>query len=194
MTFEGQNFYSITFPTDNRTFILSEKLGVNGWFEISSGIQDGRYQGSSFISAYGKTFVADETNGNIYELDLDTYTNNDEILQRTRVTQTIDAKSIGGSRRDRLQMSTMNIEMETGTGILNGQGSDPQIMIEFSDDGGFTWSAGDWADTGQLGETILLVNFDNLDSFYSRMFRLSTSDPVNYSIYAASIDLRLAGK
>ncbi len=193
MTFEGQNFYCITFPTDNRTFILSEKLGINGWFEISSGIEDGRYQGSSFISAYNKTFVADETNGNVYELDLNTYMNNGEILQRTRVTQTVDAKLIGGSGRDRVQMSVMNIEMETGVGLISGQGENPRIMIETSDDGGRTWESGEWAETGRLGEFTLLVEFFNLDSFYSRMFRLSTTDPVNYTIYSASIDLRLAG-
>lgn len=194
MTFEGQNFYCLTFPSENKTFILSEILESNGWFEISSGTSDGKYQGSSFIGAYGKTIVADESNGNIYELDLDTYMNNSEVLQRTRVTQTVDASIIGGARRDRVQMSSLNIEMETGVGVIDGQGDNPRIMVETSDDGGRTWGAGTWAETGRLGEFVLLVNFDNLDSFYSRMFRFSTTDPVNYSVYSASIDLRMAGK
>ena len=193
-TFEGQNFYAISFPSGNRTFVLSESLGVNGWFEISSGIEDGVYQGTSFIDAYNKILVADKTNGNVYELDLDTYQNNGEILQRTRVTQTVDATLIGGSKKDRIGMSCLTIEMATGTGVVLGQGDNPRIMVEYSDDGGRTFSSGAWARTGRLGEFVLLVEFDNLGTFYSRIFRISTSDPVNYSVYSASIDLRFAGK
>ena len=193
-TFEGQNFYAISFPTGNRTFVLSESLGADGWFEISSGTSDGVYQGTSFIDAYNKILVADKDNGNIYELDLTTYQNNGEILQRTRVTQSVDATLIGGSKKDRIGMSTLTIEMETGVGVISGQGDNPRIMIEHSDDGGRSWNSGSWARVGRLGEFVLLVEFDNLGTFYSRMFRISTSDPVNYSVYSASISLRFAGK
>lgn len=193
-TFEGQNFYALSFPTGNKTFVLSESLGENGWFEISSGTDNGVYQGTSFISAYNKILVADVSNGNIYELDLDTYQNNGEVLQRTRVTQTVDASLIGGAKKDRVGMSTLTIEMATGEGTVLGQGDNPRIMIEYSDDGGRTFSSGTWARTGRLGEFILLVEFDDLGTFYSRIFRISTSDPVNYSIYSASISLRFAGK
>ncbi len=193
-TFEGQNFYALSFPTGNRTFVLSEALGEDGWFEISSGTNDGAYQGTSFISAYDKIIVADKNNGNVYELDIDTYQNNGEVLNRTRVTQTVDATLIGGSKKDRIGMSTLTIEMETGTGIIEGQGDNPRIMIEYSDDGGRTFSSGTWARVGRLGEFVLLVEFDNLGTFYSRIFRFSTSDPVNYSVYSASISLRFAGK
>ena len=88
----------------------------------------------------------------------------------------------------------MTSEGEVGGGVGDGQGDNPQRMIEHSDDGGRTWSSGTWARVGRLGEFVLLVEFDNLGTFYSRMFRISTSDPVNYSVYSASIDLRFAGK
>jgi len=193
-TFEGQNFYAISFPSGNRTFVISESLGDDGWFEISSGTNDGAYQGTSLISAYNKIIVADKSNGNVYELDIDTYQNNGEVLQRTRVTQTVDATLIGGSKKDRIGMSTLAIEMETGVGIVLGQGDNPQIMVEYSDDGGRTFSSGARARVGRLGEFVLLVEFDNLGTFYSRIFRFSTSDPVNYSVYSASVSLRFAGK
>lgn len=193
-TFEGQNFYAISFPSGNKTFVLSESLGESGWFEISSGTDDGVYQGTSFIDAYNKILVADKENGNIYELDLSTYQNSDDVLQRTRVTQSVDATLIGGSKKDRIGMSNVTIEMETGVGVIAGQGDNPRIMIEHSDDGGRTWSSGTWARVGRLGEFVLLVEYDDLGTFYSRIFRISTSDPVNYSVYSASIDLRFAGK
>ena len=68
------------------------------------------------------------------------------------------------------------------------------LLVEYSDDGGNTWSAGSWPRVGRLGEFTLQVEFFNLGTFYDRIFRVSTTDPVNYSIYSATIDLRLAGK
>ena len=192
-TFEGQNFYSITFPTGNKTFVVNESLGVNGWFEISSGVDAGKYQGTSIIEAYGKLFVADSDNGNIYNLDLSTYTNNLEELQRVRVTQSVNGDLLR-SKGKRVQMSELKLIMETGVGIIDGQGDNPRIMIEYSDDGGNSWNGGSWPRVGRLGEFTLQVEWFDLGSFYERIFRISTTDPVNYSLYSATIDLRLAGK
>jgi hypothetical protein len=196
-TFEGQNFYQITFPAGNQTFIINESLGVNGWFELSSGVNSpltsSKYNGQSIINAYGKNIVADVDTGNVYELDLDTFTNSDEPLQRIRVTQSVNGDLLNAKGK-RVQMSCVKFIMETGVGVISGQGDNPRIMVEYSDDGGNSWSAGAWPEVGRLGEFTLQVEFFNLGSFYDRIFRISTTDPVNYSIYSATIDLRLAGK
>ena len=196
-TFEGQNFYQITFPTGNRTFVINEGLGVNGWFELSSGVnspfETAKYQGQSIISAYGKNMVADADNGNIYELDLDTYTNNGDPLQRIRVTQSVNGGLVGAKGK-RVQMSSVKFIMETGVGLISGQGEDPKIMIEYSDDGGNSFNGGSWAQIGRLGDNTLQVEWFDLGSFYDRIFRISITDAVSCSIYSATIDLRLAGK
>lgn len=193
-TFEGQNFYSITFPAANKTFTVSEALAENGWFEISSGTNNGKWQGSSVISAYGKTYVSDVDNGNIYLLDLDTYTNNGEALQRTRIISNIDARLVGGSIGDSITMSGVIVSMETGVGIIAGQGDNPRIIIEASFDGGRTFNTGAWPRVGRLGEFVLKVEWDKMKTFYDCMLRLSSADPVNYSVYSANIKLRVSGK
>ena len=193
-TLEGQNFYTITFPTANKTFTVSELLAENGWFELSSGTSNGKWQASSVISAYGKDYAADDDNGNVYCLDLDTYTNNSEALQRTRIISNIDARLIGGAIGDAVTMSSVTISMETGVGLIAGQGDNPRIMVEASYDGGRTWAAGAWPRVGRLGEFVLKVKWDKMKTFYDCMLRLSSTDPVNYSVYSANIDLKLAGK
>jgi len=193
-TLEGQNFYTITFPTANKTFTVSELLAENGWFELSSGTNDGKWQASSVISAYGKDYAADDDNGNVYCLCLDTYTNNNEALQRTRIISNIDARLIGGAIGDAVTMSSVTISMETGVGLIAGQGDNPRIMVEASYDGGRTWAAGAWPRVGRLGEFVLKVKWDKMKTFYDCMLRLSSTDPVNYSVYSANIDLKLAGK
>jgi hypothetical protein len=192
-TLEGQNFYSISIPSADKTFVINEGLGKAGWFEISSGVDDGIYQGSSFARVYGQTVVADKDNGNVYKLDLESYTNNGEPLQRMRVTGSVNGGLVGAQGK-RIQMSCLKLLMESGVGLIEGQGDNPRIMIEYSDDGGNTWNGGSWPRVGRLGEFTLQVEWFNLGSFYDRIFRISTTDPVNYSLYSATIDLRLAGK
>lgn len=193
-TIQGQNFYMITFPSGGKTFVNNESLGQNGWFELSSGTNNAVYQGSEVISCYGKNLVSDFTTGKIYELDLNTYLNNGESIRRERVLQAIDGRLIGGQQRNRVGMDRLYINMETGVGLIEGQGENPRIMVEYSDDGGNTWAHGSWPRVGRLGEFVLLVEWDNLGTFYNRIIRVSTTDPVNYSIYSASVGLRLAGR
>jgi hypothetical protein len=192
-TMQGQNFYTITFPTANKTFTINESLGKDGWFELSSGTVGDKWQATSVISAYGQNYAADELNGNVYTLDLDTYTNNGEPLQRTRVTASINGDLLGAKGK-RTQMSRLELIMETGVGVISGQGDNPRIMIEASYDGGRSWSHGAWARTGRLGEFTIKVEWFSLRTFLDMMIRVSTSDPVNYSISSGTIDLRLAGK
>lgn len=192
-TIQGQNFYCLTLPDLNKTFVVNEALGQQGWFELSSGIKGDKYQGTSLIDVYGCNYVADERNGKIYKLDIDTFTNDNETLKRTRVTKAITGKALGRPG-ERIQMSEMLFTMETGEGLLSGQGENPRIMIEASYDGGKTWSAGTWARTGRLGEHVLKVEWFNLRSFYEMSLRITTTDPVNFNLFGATVKVRLAGR
>ena len=189
---DGISFYVINFPTGGKTFVLNESLGQQGWFELSSGIDGGNYQGASFIECYGKTFVADVENGNVYTLDSKTYTNNGQTIKRVRTTGTINSEPFGVTGK-LTQMSKAKFIMESGVGLISGQGENPRIMVEYSDDGGYTWKHGSWPRVGRMGERTLQVQFYNLTKFYDRIFRLSTTDPVPYSIFSATVDLRVVG-
>jgi len=192
-TFEGLNFYQITFPSANKTWVLSESLGQNGWFEISSGVDDGVYQATSLINVYGKNYLADANNGNLYELDIDTFTNNDELIQRRRITSSVNGKLLGAIG-NRVQWSRLELIMEQGTGLISGQGENPRIQLEISFDGGRSWKPRGWGRIGRLGEYTLRVEFYGLDSHNDFIFRVTTTDPVDYEIYTAAIDLRLSGR
>ena len=188
----GNSFYILSFPQSNRTFMLNERLGELGWSELSSGVHGGIYQGNSFIQFKGLTYVADATNGSVYTLDSATYTNNGNVLRRERTTSSVNGDLLGAKGK-RVQMSKAKFIMETGVGLIAGQGDNPRIMVEHSDDGGNTWSNGGWPRVGRLGEFTLQVEYYNLGTFFDRIFRISTTDPVNYTIYSGTIDLRLAG-
>jgi hypothetical protein len=192
-TKDGLNFYVITFPAAEKTFCLNESLGDKGWFILSSGTLGKKYQGSSHVHLYNKNLIADYDNGNLYELDADTFTNNGEIIQRSRTTSSINGKILN-AYGSRVQLSRIELFMEVGTGIISGQGEDPKLIWEISYDGGRSWNNEGWTKIGRMGEHTRRVELFILKSFYDAIVRISITDPVMCEIYSASIDARVTGR
>ena len=191
--FQGKEFYAIDFPDAGQTWCLNEELGTDGWFELSAGTEGGDYNIASLVNVFGKNLIGDKSTGDLYELDINRFDNNGAVYQRRRVLASISGENIG-HRGKRVEMSRFELIMETGVGLITGQGEDPKIMLEYSIDGGKSWREGDWLRIGRLGETDLLVEWWQMMSFYDLMIRITTSDGVDYSIYSGAIDIRLAGR
>jgi Neuraminidase (sialidase) len=80
--------------------------------------------------------------------------------------------------------------MEAGAGLTSGQGSDPQIMLDWSDDGGRTWSNELWRSAGKIGEYRHRAIWNRLGRFRRRTLRIRKSDPVKASFLTAFADIR----
>ena len=187
-TIDGHNFYMITFPTGNRTFVVMEELGKNGWFELASTNLNTQYSGSVIFKAYDKLLTLD--GGKILELKENTYTQDTNTMLRQRVTNNMD---FGVSGR-RVKMSKIVFDLEQGIGLISGQGENPRMMIEPSYDGGRTFEAQDWIELGRLGEHTKLVEWHNIRSFRNLMLRITISDPVPITIYGATIYIKDGGR
>ena len=186
-TKDDQYFYQITFPTGDKSFIYPEG---GQWFEVSSGVLGARYIGNSYAYAHGKHLIGDYRNGNLYELRDDTYAENGSVIRRVRDTGPLH----GGLMRaqgKRLEMNRFELIMETGVGLVSGQGSAPVVMLSFSDDGGRTFCTEIWGTVGQLGEYLWKIEWFALGSFMSRIIRIAVSDPVKISIHSAAADIEI---
>ena len=181
---DGQSFFVINFPTEGKTWAFNET--GNAWFQLSTNADQGNYLGTSYAEAYGKKFIG--SGGNTLELDFDTFTDNDETIIRERITPPITSPTGG-----RIEMSSFTLIMETGVGLITGQGVNPKVMFQASYDGGDSWSNEDWIDIGRMGAGITKVVWDNMASAYEIMIRVRVSDPVFISFHGASIQLREAG-
>jgi hypothetical protein len=187
---EGQNFYQITFPSADKTFCYSENVGPeNGWFDVSSGLSGGRSRMNSHVFAFRRNLVGDTESGNLYELGVDTFTEAGDVISRVRDTGPLHGELIGAPGK-RIEMDRFELIMERGVGLVSGQGSDPVVMLQVSDDGGKTFSTERWGKIGKLGQFKIKVEWHALGSFFERIVRLKTSDPVFYSFHSASADLR----
>jgi len=148
-TLQGQDFYLITFPTENKTFLVNESLGKNGWVNLSSGVSEDAYSGTSFANAYGKNLVFN--NGSLLELKLDEYTQDSDTLIRERILASINSDILGVKGRA-IKFSRLELIMEQGIGLITGQGEDPKIIVEYSIDGGRSFASGGFVSVGRAGE------------------------------------------
>ncbi len=90
---------------------------------------------------------------------------------------------------NRAFMPWFELDIETGVGLTSGQGSNPQVMLSVSDNGGRSFDNPEvWSSMGMTGEydgTAYQLRWDRLGSFYTRNVRVTISDPVRRAVYGA---------
>lgn len=185
----GHSFYVLTFPTANRTWAYDVATGLwheRAWHD-SAGIQH-RHRANCFAAFAGRLLVGDWENGNIYALDLDTYTDNGDAIHRVRVSPHISHPDYRW-----LFFASLEVALESGVGLVEGQGSDPQAMLQWSDDGAHTWSNERWASIGAMGHYKCRTAWNRLGKSRDRVFRLTITDPVKVIIIGASAEVRASG-
>lgn len=180
--FEGHRFIVYTFPTQNVTFGLDVTTGL--WHEREShdefGNSLGRWRGNCVFEAYGKTFVGDRFSGKIGYLDRTVFTEFGNMIRAELISPPIHGDG------KRVFMPSFELNVETGVGLATGQGSDPQIMLSISDDGGRTFESPEyWQTMGAMGANKTQLRWLQLGSFYERCLKVVISDPVRRTIISA---------
>lgn len=182
----GHTFYNLTFPTAGKSW--SYDVAVQdpelAWHERSSyGL--GRNVANCHAFFNGKHYVGDYRNGNIYELRNDVYAENDQpiVWERTGQYVSDDGMPIAFSR--------FELDCETGVGLAAGQGSDPQIALDWSDDGGKTYGNKLFRSMGKIGANRTRVEWRKLGSSKGkgRVLRVSGSDPVKTALFNAICEM-----
>jgi hypothetical protein len=183
---DNQRFALYTFPTTDRSWMFHEPSG--SWAQLSYGVDDARTRISSYAYVYGKHIVGDHTNGKLYELDFSTFTDNSNVIQRQRSTATIHGGLYGFPGAE-LFFDRVDFDVQTGEGLTTGQGSDPQLMVRYSDDRGRTWSAENWYPLGEGGDYLKRVSLYQQGSSFERIYELTYSDPTKFAMFEAWADI-----
>lgn len=178
----GHTFYALTFPTAGYTFVYD--VATQAWHERrSAGLTYWRC--GPVVRAFNRLLAADISDGaQVWQLLEDTYTENSETIEREAVGAPVHADGA------RAKIMRLEVEMQGGVGLTTGQGSDPQAMLSWSDDGGMTWGNELWRDIGAKGEYKRRVEWRRLGQFREgRVFRLRVTDPVQPVVIAANFDV-----
>ena len=100
----------------------------------------------------------------------------------------------GANNLTRTIQHSMQLDCETGVGLNSGQGSDPQVMLRWSDDGGHTFSNEHWKSMGAIGKYGKRTIWRRLGAtmkIRDRVYEVSGTDPVR--IYIMGAELAISG-
>jgi hypothetical protein len=186
---EGHAFYVISFPTANATWVYDVATG--SWHERASLVNGefARHRSNCQCNFQSTTLVGDYVNGNIYKFDLDVYADNGAPQKWLRSWRALPS---GQNNLKRTAQHSLQLEIESGVGLVLGQGDDPQAMLRWSDDGGHTWSNEHWKSMGKIGE----YGYRNIwrrlgmtQKLRDRVYEVSGTDPVKIAIMGAELIL-----
>ena len=188
---DGHSFYVLNFPSANTTWVFDVATGA--WHERASfeNGQFNRHRGNCQMFFNGQTVIGDYQNGKIYKFDLETYADDGQPQKWLRSWRALPT---GANSLTRTVQHSLQLDCETGVGLNLGQGSNPQVMLRWSDDGGHTWSNEHWKSMGAIGRYGYRTIWRRLGAtmkIRDRVYEVSGTDPVR--IYIMGAELLLSG-
>ena len=184
---DGHAFYVLNFPTANTTWVFDVATGQ--WHERAGFVNGAfiRNRANCQCNFKGNIVVGDYQDGSIYVLDLGVYADDDRPQKWLRSWR---ALAPGTNNLKRTAQHSLQLSLETGVGLNEGQGSDPEVMLRWSDDGGHTWSREHWVTVGKIGQygkRAIWRRLGMTQKLRDRVYEISGTDPVKISIMGAEL-------
>ena len=184
---DGHPFYVLIFPTADATWVYD--VSTRLWHE-RAGFSNGqfvRHRSNCQTSFNDEIVVGDYEDGRLYAFDLDVYADDDQIQKWLRSWR---ALATGQNNLKRTAHHSLQLDAQTGVGLNDGQGSDPQVMLRWSDDAGHTWSNEHWKSMGAIGNYGYRTIWRRLgmtEKIRDRVYEVSGTDPVKIAIMGAEL-------
>lgn len=178
-TQDGHLFYVLTFAEGTFVYDATNDL----WHERQTYGAD-NWKWSHAVEFNGQILVGDTTSNAIGQIDPHTYADLGSTQRMEWTYSTVYAEQVRVFH-DRLEMV-----FEAGVGLTSGQGSDPEVMLDYSDDGGRTWKSAPNKKLGQLGQYRQRVVWHALGSSEQRVYRGAISDPVSVTLLDTVLEAR----
>jgi hypothetical protein len=181
---QGGIFYCLQIKGLDTTLVLDAATGQ--WHERDFLDTDTntrqQHRGSCHMFFDQKNIVCDRANGNIYEQSLSIYDYAGSPMVKERTSPHYD------DQKSNIIHNKFELDMEVGVGLTTGQGDNPQAMLQYSDDGGFTYGNELWTTIGKKGEYRTRVEWRRLGVARDRVYKLRISDPVQIQINEAYLN------
>lgn len=176
----GHPFYQINFPTAGASWLYDALTGR--WSPLkSAGIN--RQRNEIGIQYLNRTIVSDYSSGRLYRVNPSTYTENGDTIAVEMI-----AGPVALPDKQRFPIDRFRLDMETGIGLATGQGSNPQVMLQVSRDGGHSWGTEMMSSAGEIGKYKTRVEWRRLGVSDQWAFKLRMTDPVKRVFVSATIN------
>ena len=174
---EGHQFVVFNFPTGNRTLVYDVATDLwheRGSFNNITGLND-RHRAVHIANWSNKILVGDHSNSCLYEWSLDQNTDDGKIIKRIRVAPHIH------NERHRVFFHQAEIDLVRGQGLTGN--ADPHIMLDISNDGGYTYVPLQIMSTsGRIGARLTRCRWNKLGMSRDRVFRITMTDAVKWHL------------
>jgi len=180
---DGHEFYVMNFPSADVTWVYDDSTHLwhkRAWRDTNNVLH--RDRGNCAANFSNQIVVGDWQNGNLYSLQDNVYTDNGVPIYRLRQCTHL-TKSL-----HRVEHNSLQLQFQPGVGLATGQGSNPMAMLQWSNDGGSTWSTEHWIPVGMQGTYRARAIWRRLGMARDRVYRVAVSDPVNWVIISCELD------
>lgn len=179
----GHPMLQLNFPSAGETWLYDGLSGAWSKLESYNQTRDIAEIGINYLD---RIIVSDFENGNLYRLNPLTYTENGQPLTFEIISRHLSFDD------KRFTVDKLQLDMETGVGLSTGQGSNPQIMLQVSTDGGHTWGPEQWTSFGAVGDYKARAVWRRVSGIARDVvFKFRITDPVKRVIFGASMDIRV---
>jgi hypothetical protein len=163
----GHPMYQINFPTAGKSWLFDGQL----WNELKSKNLE-RHRAEFGTEYLNNQIVADYTNGKLYKLKPDVFTDNGDEIRMELTSRHLYNEG------ENIRVNSFQVDGEMGVGLSTGQGSDPQMMIRVSKDGGHTFANEIMVPMGKVGAYTSRAKLRRLGRAQDWVFNIAISDPV----------------
>lgn len=183
---EGHTFTNVSFPGPAATWTLDvegKDWAERGKWNPARGDYD-LWAPRVHCLAFGKHLVGDRTTGMICEMDTNLATETDGVTGIRRLRRA----ALPFNEHQRTPVDQLELLMDTGLGLVSGQGSAPVIMARFSNDACRTWGNERQAGVGRIGKFMTKPKWTRLGSPEAGGVEVTYSDPTPLRIIDALLN------
>lgn len=146
----------------------------------------GFYKVDTFLKIFDRYLLGDDRTGKIYFLDNSVFgRETSSTSSDVEGTCAIMAAPPLWADAQTASVNALVVDMQRAVGLTTGQGSDPKVMLRYSNDGGHTWSSEKWRNMGKKGEYKSRARWNRHGNFRQRVYELTIADPVQRFIMEA---------
>jgi hypothetical protein len=182
---DGHEFYVLNFPSADVTWVYDNSTKLwhkRAWRDTNNILH--RDRGNCCANFSNQIVIGDWSNGYLYSLNDSVYTDALGVpmyRQRTATHLTHDLH--------RVFHKSLQIQFQPGVGLATGQGSIPQCILSFSNDGGSTYSDPMFINIGVQGAYKNRAIARRLGQARDRVYRVEVTDPINAVIISAELEV-----
>ena len=191
----GKIFYFLTIPSADITWVYD--FDAKAWRQRTTlrasedlkkqDYKEGRYLANCHVYHNGEHYIGDWKSGNIYKMSNTYFKDGSLAIINEAITPPLHIDA------NRVSVYSLQPVLEAATGLVSGQGTEPTVMLQYSTDGGYTWSSEMWRTHGKVGEYDRRAKWDKLGYGRQTVFKIRISDPVYKVLMGAIVELEDTG-